>query len=69
MTNYMVGYLQHGTAPGPFRTEKVTVMHEHSDRYKVRFEGLWRRVYIETKRLYIMYQGTRIPLQIEGDPV
>lgn len=62
----LFGYLQHGTAPGPFRTERVRVNHEYADRYLVRYEGRWRRVYVGIKRCYIMYAGERITIQIDG---
>ena len=60
------GYLQHGTQPGPFRTERVPVRHEYADRYLVWFEGRWRRVHITMKRCYIVFQGQQITVQIEG---
>ena len=62
----MIGYLQHGTAPGPFRTEAVKLTHEGADRYKARFEGRWRRVHIRVKRTFIVYRGDKITIQIEG---
>lgn len=64
MTDY--GYLQHGTAPGPFRTERVKVRHEYADRWSVWFEGRWRRVHIQLNRTWIVFKGQRITVQIEG---
>lgn len=64
MSDY--GYLQHGTAPGPFRTDRVKVRHEYADRWSVWFEGRWRRVHIQVNRTWIVYQGQRITVQIEG---
>ena len=61
------GYLQHGTGTaGPFRTERVTVRHDYADRWSVRFEGRWRRVHIQVNRTFIVFQGERITVQIEG---
>ncbi len=61
------GYLQHGEGTkGPFRTESVQIKHEYGDSYRARFEGRWRRVYIQKHHLYIVYQGARITIQIEG---
>lgn len=61
------GYLQHKASDvGPFRTERVAIKHEHSDRYLAMFEGRWRRVYINVGRTFIRYQGERITIQIEG---
>lgn len=61
------GYLQHGTGTrGPFCTERVAIKHEYADRWLVRFEGRWRRVHIQLRRLYIVYRGERITIQIEG---
>lgn len=61
-----IAYLQHGQPPGPFRTESVTVKHEYADRYLAFFEGRWRRVHMQVKRNYIVYQGQKITIQIEG---
>ena len=60
------GYLQHGTQPGPFRTERVKVRHEYADRWQVWFEGRWRRVHIAVNRTWVVFQGQRITVQIEG---
>ena len=60
-----IGYLQHGSAPGPMRTESVTLKHEHSDKWLARYEGKWRRVHIQLNRTYIVFQGQRITIQIE----
>jgi hypothetical protein len=60
-------YLQHGAGTaGPFRTEKVALKHTHLDNYMVRFEGRWRKVHIQVKRLFIVYLGTHINVLIEG---
>jgi hypothetical protein len=60
------GYLQHGQQPGPFRTEKVRVKHEYADRWLAWFEGKWRRVHIQVHRTYIVFQGEKITIQIDG---
>lgn len=63
----MHGWLHHGAGTsGPFRTEGVRVKHEHSDRYFAHFEGRWRRVHIQVNRTYIVYQGEKITIQIDG---
>jgi len=65
--NLTIGYLQHAAGPlGPFRTERVTVKHEFADRYLARFEGKWRRVFVDVRRCYIKFQGERITIQIAG---
>lgn len=64
MSDY--GYLQHGVSPGPFRTERVHVKHEAPDNWFARYEGKWRKVHVQLKRLYIVHQGERITIQIEG---
>lgn len=60
------GYLQHGSGNGPFRTEQVTIKNEYGDRWLAYFEGKWRRVHIQLNRLYIVYMGEKITIQIEG---
>lgn len=60
------GYLQHGEGIGPFRTESVLVRNLFGDKWEARFEGKWRVVHIQLKRLYIVYQGEKITIQIEG---
>lgn len=62
-----IGYLQHGAGTqGPFRTESVRIHNEHGDRWLAYFEGRWRRVHIQINRLYIVYNGEKINIQIEG---
>jgi hypothetical protein len=62
-----IGYLQHKAGPnGPFRTQAVQVKNEHSDKWLAFYEGEWRRVHIQVKRLYIVYRRERITIQIEG---
>ncbi len=61
-----VGYLQHGKPPGPFRTEPVRVMCEHGDKWLAHYMGCWRRVHIQVNRTFIVHQGERITIQIDG---
>lgn len=61
------GYLQHGTGTnGPFRTERVMIKHEYADRWFAWFDGRWRRVHIQLHRTFIVYQGQKITIQIDG---
>lgn len=60
------GYLQHGSGRGPFRTERVSVRHLYLDNWEARFEGRWRKVHVQVGRLFIVYFGQRIAIQIEG---
>lgn len=64
------GYLQHGTAPGPFLTESVPVKMSESwptyGTWYARFANKWRKVHIQVNRTFIVYQGERITIQIEG---
>lgn len=61
------GYLQHGAGTqGPFRTERVLVKNEYADKWLAFFEGKWRRVHIQLRRTFIIFQGERITIQIEG---
>jgi hypothetical protein len=60
------GYLQHGKAGEPMRTEKVDIKNEYGDRWLAWYVDRWRRVYIQVNRLYIIYQGNKITIQIEG---
>jgi hypothetical protein len=67
MTMDNFGYLQHGAGTqGPFRTERVSIRNEYGDRWLAYFEGRWRRVYMQVNRLYIVYNGEKINIQIEG---
>jgi len=62
-----IGYLHHGEGThGPFRTESVRVKNEYLDRWLAWFEGRWRRVRIQVRRTYIVYQGQKITIQIDG---
>jgi hypothetical protein len=61
------GYLQHGGGTaGPFRTEKVWVRNPYADDWTAFFEGRWRKVHIQVNRTFIVFQGKRITIQIEG---
>jgi hypothetical protein len=60
------GYLQHGKAGEPMLTEKVTIRSVPVGEWQAHFEGRWRKVYIQVNRLYIVYQGNKITIQIEG---
>jgi len=64
------GYLQHGQGTaGPFRTERVRVKPDswpHTGQWLAWFEGKWRRVHVQVNRTYIVHQGERITIQIEG---
>jgi hypothetical protein len=65
MSDY--GYLQHGKGTaGPFRTERVSVKHTAPDIWHARFEGRWRKVHAQVNRLYVVYRGERITIQIQG---
>lgn len=62
-----IGYLHHGEGThGPFRTESVRVKNEYLDHWLAWFEGRWRRVRIQVRRTYIVYQGQKITIQIDG---
>ena len=60
------GYLQHGNGAGPFLTQAVTIKNEYGDRWLAFYGGKWRRVHLQLKRLYIVHQGEKITIQIEG---
>lgn len=66
----MKGYLQHGKGTaGPFRTEQVAIKERgwpYTGQYLALFEGRWRVVHVQLNRLYIVFQGERITIQIEG---
>lgn len=62
----MYGYLQHGEGAGPFLTQKVRIQNEHGDKWLAWYEGKWRRVHVQLSRLYIVYLGEKITVQIEG---
>jgi hypothetical protein len=60
------GYLQHSIGGCAFRTERVAIRNEYGDRWQALFEGRWRRVFASSTRLWIVYQGERITIVIEG---
>jgi hypothetical protein len=62
-----IGYLHHGHGTkGPFRTESVRVKNEYGSKWLAFFEGKWRRVHIQLKKTFIIYNGSKIVIQIEG---
>lgn len=64
------GYLQHGTAPGPFSTEVVPVKMSESwptyGTWYARFANKWRKVYVNMGRTWIVHQCEKITIKIEG---
>ncbi len=60
------GYLQFGTGKGPFLTVRIPVKHEYADRYLALYEGKWRRIHIQVRRLYIVCDGERITIEVKG---
>ena len=62
-----IGYLHHGHGTeGPFLTHSVKVKNEYGSKWLAWFEGKWRRVHIQLKRTYIVFNGQKITIQIEG---
>ena len=62
-----VGYLHHGEGTkGPFRTELVHIKHKAPDNWFAHFEGRWRKVHVQVNRTYIVFQGEKITIQIDG---
>jgi hypothetical protein len=60
------GFLQFGENVGPFLTLEVPIKHEYADRYKAFYEGKWRRVNIQVNRTFIVCNGEKITIQIDG---
>ena len=60
------GYLQHGSGSGPFSTERVAIRNEYADNWIAFFEGRWRKVHTHVNRLFIVYRGEKVTIQIEG---
>lgn len=60
-----IGYLQHGTGEGPFRTESIPVRHKFADNWEALYDCRWRKVHIQVKRTFIVYKGERITINIE----
>ncbi len=67
--SYDTGYLQHGSIPGPFHTEKVLIRERgwpHAGQWQAYFKHKWRVVHVNQSRLWIVYQGVKINIKIEG---
>lgn len=64
------GYLHHkASASGPFCTERVEITLRgwpHTGEWQARFEGRWRKVHTDGRTGWIVYQGERIRITIEG---
>lgn len=60
------GFLQHGKAGEPMRTEKVTIKNEFGSVWLAHYEGRWRKVHMQVKRTFIVYCGERITIKIWG---
>jgi hypothetical protein len=64
-------YLQHRESEvGPFLAERVRLRLDIRDGYKhfyrVYYMGNWRRVYTELRQPYIIYNKTRIRVNLNG---
>lgn len=67
MSPHDIGYLQHGRGTdGPYRTEAVRVRMEPPFEWFARFEGRWRKVFVQVNSTFIRYRGQRIPILIDG---
>lgn len=68
MSDY--GYLHHkASASGPFFTERVNVKPRdwpHAGEWQAWFESRWRKVHTDGSVGWIVYQGERIRIAIEG---
>ncbi len=63
----MIGYLKWGEGTsGPFLTESVKVRHLYADNYEAWYEGRYRKVHIQVKRLYVVIRGKKITIIIDG---
>jgi len=61
------GYLQFKAGPaGPFLTHRVPVRHQYADRWQALFEGRWRRIHVQIKRTYIVCDGQKITINVDG---
>ena len=61
------GYLQFKAGPaGPFLTHRVPVRHDYRDLYSAHYEGRWRRIHVQMKRTYIVCDGQKITITIDG---
>ena len=59
-------YIQLGKGKGPFVTISAPIKHEGADKYKILFEGRWRKIHIQTNRLYVVYMGEKLTVNYEG---
>ena len=60
------GYLHFGTDRGPFLTIGVPTKHEGADRWLAFWEGRWRRIHIQVRRLYVIVNGERVTFTMDG---
>lgn len=59
-------YLQFGKERGPFYTVSAPLRHMGADRYLALFESKWRKVHVQVNRTYIVYQGEKVTIDMQG---
>lgn len=60
-------FLQHGTAPGPFRTESVTVRTLGDGKRQAYFENHWRAIHNGPGGAFIVYQCAPIKITVDTE--
>lgn len=63
------GYLQHGVEGNPMLTEVVIVKQDvwpNAGKWLAYYEKKWRRVHVQVKRTFIVYNGEKITIKIDG---
>ncbi len=59
------GYLHHGSAPGPYRTEQVKLHRQSESNWLAFYMGRWRQVHNRGGQTYIIHQRERIRVQLQ----
>jgi len=61
------GYIHHGEGTnGPFMTQRVAAKMQHPFNWYVQYEGRWRKVHVKLNKVFIIYKGEKLTVQIEG---
>lgn len=61
------GYIQIGSSTNlPMYTVRVPVKTTGSGNWYALYEGRWRKVHVQVKRLYIVCQGEKFNIVIDG---
>lgn len=60
MNTLEIGYIQHGKAGEPMRTESINIRHIKLSEYKAFYQGKWRTIDFNLKTQWFRFEGKNV---------